>query len=315
MMVRRTIFSLGAAVLSVAPSLWAGPGGLPLTIPDDSYRTLAQRHDPDLQHALETRLLADPTRAKLAEQDRLGVGLVDLSNPERIRFAHVNGDVMMYAASLPKIAVLWAAHQALDEGRLVDDAALRADMTKMLRFSSNQAATAVIDRLGFDYISASLRDPRYKLYDPRRGGGLWVGKRYAAAGPRRGDPLKNISHAASATQVCRMYYQLATGRAFSPSRSAEMLRHLAQPGINHYFVKTLRKIAPQAELFRKSGTWGDWSSDSVLVWGPKRRYILVGLTEGGEVRKRILEDLPRIAEAAMQESTIAWAPAETSFGE
>lgn len=259
--------------------------------------------------------MANPIRAKLVRADRLGIGLVDLSDPDRIRFAHVNGDQMMYAASLPKIAVLWAAHQALDEGRLSDDGALRTDMTKMLRFSSNKAATAVIDRLGFDSISKSMLDPRYKLYDPRRGGGLWVGKRYAAAGKRVGDPLKNISHAASATQVARMYYHLATGKAFSPSRSAEMLRHLAKPGINHYFVKTLRRIAPKAALFRKSGTWSHWSSDSVLVWGPKRRYILVGLAEGGEVRKRILEELPKIAEAAMHESMIAWAPSGSNIGE
>jgi beta-lactamase class A len=286
-----------------------------MQIPAERYRTLAQRHDPDLQHALETRVMSDPVRAKLIGSDRLGIGLVDLSDPERIRFAHVNGDVMMYAASLPKIAVLWAAHQAIDEGRLADDGSVRTDMTKMLRFSSNRAATAMIDRLGFDYISKSMRDPRYKLYDPRRGGGLWVGKRYAAAGRRVGDPLKNISHAASATQVCRMYYHLAMGKAFSPSRSAEMLRHLSKPGINHYFVRTLRKVAPKAALFRKSGTWSRWSSDSVLAWGPKRRYILVGLAEGVEVRKSILEQLPRIAEAAMTESQIAWVPSGSNIGE
>ena len=41
---------------------------------------------------------------------------------------------------------------------------------------------------------------------------------------------------------------------------------LGDPGIDHKFVRTLKRLAPEAELYRKSGSWRDWHADSVLVW-------------------------------------------------
>jgi beta-lactamase class A len=52
--------------------------------------------------------------------------------------------------------------------------------------------------------------PRYRLYDPRHYGGLWVGKDYAKSGLWRRDPLHNLSHGATAMQVARFYYLLKT---------------------------------------------------------------------------------------------------------
>ena len=49
---------------------------------------------------------------------KMAVGIVDIGDPEAVRFARVNGSVMMYAASLPKIAVLLASAQALEDGRI-----------------------------------------------------------------------------------------------------------------------------------------------------------------------------------------------------
>lgn len=307
---QRTLRPLLALFLSL-PSLVAAAGAavpaLPVQVPATQWRPLLESHHPGLQHALENRLRADPARATLVDKGKLAVGLVDLRDPARPRFAAINGDQTLYAASLPKIAILWAAHAALDEGTLLDTPGLQADMTAMLRFSSNEAATAVIDRIGLPAIAKAMTDPRYKLYDARLGGGLWVGKRFARKGGRVGDPLRNISHAASATQVCRFYYLLATGHGLSPQRSAQMLRHLSDPGLNHYFVGSLRRRAPQARLYRKSGTWSAWKADSVLAWGPERRYVLVGLVEGGD-GKRILGSLVPMAEEALRSVSVALAP-------
>ena len=59
------------------------------------------------------------------------------------------------------------------------------------------------------------------------------------------------------------------------------------PALHHKFVNTLDRMAPNAKLFRKSGSWRDFHSDSVLVWGknPNRRYILVALTQDAEGEK------------------------------
>jgi beta-lactamase class A len=108
-----------------------------------------------------------------------------------------------------------------------------------------------------------------------------------------------LSHAATVTQVCRFYYQLANGRIINPQRSKEMLEILSNPKIEHKFVKILRRLAPQARIYRKSGTWKNWHSDSVLVWGPVwRRYILVSMVES-EQGEKILRDLVPVVERVL----------------
>ena len=238
--------------------------------------------DTELQLALESVVNANPSWKKLIGQKRMTVGVVDLSNDE-VRFASVNGDVMMYAASMPKIAILLAAYASFEDGSLVESDEIHRDLTAMIRKSSNKAATRIIDLVGFDKIAEVLSNPVYGLYDENKGGGLWVGKRYAQAGARRGDPLFNISHGATATQTCRFYYLLATERLISPYRSRQMLQDLSKPGIHHKFVNALDKLAPDAKVFRKSGTWKRWHADSIMVRGNKwRNYILVALVESSE---------------------------------
>ncbi|UCE03062.1 MAG: serine hydrolase, partial [Candidatus Latescibacterota bacterium] len=204
-------------------------------------------------------------------------------------FAHVNGNTMMYAASLPKIAVLLAAHQSFQDRVLEETPEKHRTLTEMIRVSSNASATRMIDELGYERIASVLTRPDYRLYDPSRGGGLWVGKRYAKSGERRPDPMRGLSHAATVTQVCRFYYMLATGRLVSPERCRQMLEAMVDPAIHHKFVRTLERTAPNARLYRKSGTWRSYHSDSVLVWGDQR-YIAVALVEH-PAGDEILEEL------------------------
>jgi beta-lactamase class A len=150
----------------------------------------------------------------------------------------------------------------------------------MIRESSNEAATEMMQRVGKEYIAHVLLSPRYRLYDPARNGGLWVGKDYAKTGVWRRDPLHNLSHGATALQVARFYYLLQTGNLVTPEYSREMKRILAEPKIEHKFVRALHRVNPTAALFRKSGTWGTFHSDSVLVERDGRAYIAVALANG-----------------------------------
>lgn len=251
---------------------------LPVNVPVDSTIPLKELFDHKLQYKLEKTLNNNKQWKSLISQKRMAVGIVDLKNIEHIRFARVNGNEMMYAASLPKIAVLLASIDAIDKGELKETPAIKHDMLMMISKSNNQATTRMIDRIGYDKIEAVLTSDRYNLYDKESGGGLWVGKRYAAGGPTNREPLKNLSHAATVTQVCRFYYMLFQGKLVNKKRSAQMLDIMTNPSLHHKFVSTLDKIAPGVRLFRKSGSWSTYHSDSILVWGsPSRRYILVAL--------------------------------------
>ena len=265
---------------------------LPYYAPKFTSNTLHNLVDMDLQNRLEQKLNENPQWKRLIRDKKLAVGLVDLRDVYNPKFARVNGDEMMYAASLPKIAVLLAATDAIEKGELKETQAVKDDMRLMIAKSNNAATTRMIDRVGFRKIEKVLTDPSYKLYDRSHGGGLWVGKRYAAQGARNPDPMKGLSHAATVSQICRFYYLLSRGELVSPERSEQMLGYLGKPELHHKFVNTLDKIAPEADVYRKSGSWKSFHSDSALVWGPDgRRYILTALADdenGGEIMKQLV---------------------------
>lgn len=253
---------------------------LPIKIENGDV-SLRELIDTTLQKKLEKTLYSKKKWKALIDQKRMAVGVVDLSNVNNIRFARVNGNHMMYAASLPKIAVLFAAMDAIEKGELLETAEVKKDMKLMISKSNNQATTRMIDRLGYQKIEDVLTNEKYNLYDEDFGGGLWVGKRYASGGGKTNrEPLKNLSHAATVSQVCRFYYLLVQGKLVNEARSKQMLNIMENPALHHKFVNVLDVIAPKARLFRKSGSWRSYHSDSILVWGsPNRRYILVALID------------------------------------
>ena len=276
-----------------------GPGLGQAALPADAV-ALREATDPALQAQLEERLDALQL-GRSVEAGQLSVALVDVTDPDQPRLAEVNGDAMLYAASLPKIAILLAAFQRIDEGALALDDETRDLMTRMIRNSSNSAATAMIGKVGRDYINELLRSPRYRLYDKSLNGGLWVGKEYGRGSAYQRDPLHHLSHGATAFQVARFYYLLEKGELVSPQSSREMKRILGKPAISHKFVGGLLAEAPQAQVYRKSGSWRDWHADSAIVEHDGRTYIAVGLAQnpsGGEWLKRLIVELDGLIMAA-----------------
>ncbi|WP_282068080.1 serine hydrolase [Olleya namhaensis] len=274
---------------------------LPLPTSDGKIAMLTSLADSDLQKTLESEINKNPLWKKLINQKKMSIGLVDLRDTNNVKFARINGNHMMYAASLPKIAVLLAAMDAIDKKELTETADIRKDMRLMISKSNNAATTRMIDRVGYEKIESVMRSKKYKFYDEAIGGGLWVGKRYGGGGNTNREPLKNLSHAATVTQVCRYYYLLANGKLVNQKRSKQMLDIMENTALHHKFVNTLDKIAPDARIFRKSGSWKNYHSDSVLVWGKdlNRRYILVALIEDAS-GEQIIRDLIKPVEKVLR---------------
>lgn len=248
---------------------------------DQTYPPLRQRNDPTLQKQLENVLIRLGLE-NAAKKGILSVALVDITNPYSPRLATVNGDEMMYAASLPKIAILLGACERIRRGELTLNEETYEKLTSMIRKSSNRAATEMLNRVGKSYVAALLQSPRYRLYDPAYNGGLWVGKEYGKGPAWQRDPLHNLSHGATALQVARFYYLLETGRLASPEMCKLMKTILSHPEIHHKFVKGLEEIHPDARIYRKSGTWMQYHSDSAIVEHEGRRYIAVALANSPE---------------------------------
>jgi beta-lactamase class A len=292
-----------ATVLVAAPGFSddvAGAGSIPIPVPEPTWDVIEDRilkgmraldeiapfedkaplwdHiDAELQQQVadaldELRLLDD------ARRKRLAVVLVDVTDSDEPRVASVNGDEMMYAASLPKIAVLLGAFEKIAQGKMKLTLETEWQLHKMIKASSNIAATEMMNRVGKEYIARVLLSPRYRLYDPEHNGGLWVGKDYAKSGLWRRDPLHNLSHGATAMQVARFYYLLETENLVTPDHSRKMKEILGNSMLTHKFVKAIKNINPAAALFRKSGTWRTFHSDSALIEHDGHKYIAVALS-------------------------------------
>jgi beta-lactamase class A len=245
--------------------------------------SLRESYDPELLEAMHhslDRLGLGPALAN----EKLCVALVDISQLDSPRVAEINGDTMMYAASMPKIAILLGAFVEAERGHLKLDQATRESMTRMIRVSSNVDATHILNLVGKQRVNDILQSDRFRLYDPLVNGGLWVGKEYAQGVAFERDPLHHLSHGATAMQTARFYYMLERGELVNPKLTRQMKQMLGNPGILHKFVRGLAGRSG-VKIYRKSGSWSHWHADSALVEAAGHKYILVALADdprGGE---------------------------------
>lgn len=273
------IFSLAAGMQAT----WAEPADYPL---------LMNSTDRSLQVQMEN-IVRSQGLWRNVERGELALLLAIVTDPDKPRLAEVNGHKMMYAASLPKIAILFGAAVQLEQGQLQLSDALHDDMVNMIRYSCNDCATRVLELVGRDELIELLQAPEYDFYDANGEGGLWVGKTYDPRPAYSRDPLNNLSHGATAFQVARFYYRLQTGTLVSPEFTELMQEALSNPGIQHKFVKGLRRVGG-LNLLRKSGTWRDYHADSALVRSRDNTYIIVGLAKnprGGDWLTQLAEPL------------------------
>ncbi|MCB0336689.1 MAG: serine hydrolase, partial [Bdellovibrionales bacterium] len=245
---------------------------------------------PSLQQRLDRRLTEMGFGSAIID-NKLGIALVDISNPRKPEFAGVNHYQMQYAASLPKIAILFGLMKQVEAGDIRYNDVLRSLASDMIQYSSNTAATELYLKIGPDYLAKLLMSPHYQFYNRRFGGGLWVGKEYSKEPAWQREPMKNLSHAASPLQVARFYYMLAQDKLFKKEWVQEEMKDLMRGSeLDHKFIHGLKKCCPDAIAYRKSGSWSTFHSDSALIENGEKKYIAVALTND-PVGYKWLEDL------------------------
>lgn len=265
------------------------------SIDNNQYPSLWNSHDPVLQKKLEQVIKAQGLW-KQVQNKKLALALVDISDLKHPKLAELNGEHMIYAASLPKIIILLGAFVEIEAGHLKETEKLYEQMNKMIRFSNNQSATYVLEQVGRKRILEIIQDPKFALYDPKHNGGLWVGKAYSKGTAYQRDPLHKLSHGATAIQAARFYYLLQTNQFLSPEYSKKMKEILGKPGITHKFVKGLNSIA-DIKFYRKSGSWKNYHADSALIEYNEHKYIIIGLSDsasGGKWMAQLAKPLHEI---------------------
>jgi beta-lactamase class A len=252
--------------------------------------------DTDLTARLAT-LIRRLNLSGAVDSRKFAVSLVDVTDPANPRYAGINDKEMMYAASLPKIAILLAGFEQVRAGTLAYTPQVREMFTRIARVSSNVDASRAVQMIGFDSIAQTLTSAKYRLYDPVLNGGLWVGKAYGGYndGWKR-DPLHNLSHGATTLQTARFFTLLAQEQLVNVEWSRELKEILSKPGIQHKFVKGL-STTPGVSIYRKSGTWKNWHADAALIEHNGKRYVAAALMdnpEGGKALERLIVGLDQI---------------------
>ena len=248
-----------------------------------TYPSLWESFDPDFNQALETALKKEfqGEYRRAVENKKAAFVVVDITDLQHPRVAGVNPDVMLYAASMPKIAILLGAFVKIESGDMPFNDETRSELSRMIRKSSNEAATAVLKRVGIENLAEILKSEKYRLYDTKHNGGLWIGRDYSGGPVWKRDPLHNISHGTTAMQAARFYYLAVTGRLVSEQFFNDFAEIMSNPGIQHKFVKGIKKSNPDAEIYRKSGTWKNFHADSGVIVDKEKgyQYIIVALAE------------------------------------
>ncbi len=261
-----------------------------------AYPQIRNQRDRELQKKLRA-LVDEMNLTHQVKAKKVGIALVDISDELNPKYADINGDTMMYAASLPKIAILFGLFKQIEMGVIEVHSELLKQAHAMIRTSSNTAATDLLNLVGIKYLANLLQSPEFLLYEKKYGGGLWVGKVYDKQDALLRDPINNLSHGASPLKVAEFYYLLATNRLVNEALTEQMKEIMTDPGIHHKFVKGLDKVCPAAKVYRKSGTWQNWHSDSAIVSHGGKSYIAVGLIQdekGGEWLTQMIKRFDQI---------------------
>jgi len=258
------------------------------------YPDLRDAHDPELQAAFDAAVGARPGAARFWEavrKQQVSVIVADVTNLRQPRVAGYNPDQMLYAASIPKVAIVFGALVEAQTGALELDDETRAQLVNMVRKSSNPDASAVLRKVGIERLAAILQDERHgKLYDPEHGGGLWVGKAYDKSPLWRRDPLSDLSHGASAMQVARLYYGWLNGTLVDARYRPLFAEIFGSPGLKHGFVRGLEG-REEVRLYRKSGTWRNTRADSGVVERDDLTYIAVGIYSVPEGTRALVQGI------------------------
>jgi beta-lactamase class A len=229
--------------------------------------------DPRLQRevvAIDARLRAKHGMAT----DQSAVGVLDLRSGA---LALIRPDAIDYAASVPKITILFAWFKLTPDALGQLDATTRQEFGRMIKVSDNAIAAKYSEQLGLKRIQAALDAEGF--YDAPRGGGLWLGKHYSKAGERYVDPVGGHSHGATVRQLLRFYLLIEQDKLVSPAASRAMREIFASPDIAHLNDKFVLGLAGRGlEIRRKAGWWETWFHDSAVVTGPSRHYLLVAMT-------------------------------------
>ena len=261
------------------------------------------------------------------QSNQLAVTLVDLRDPAKPLQAAYRGDAPIYPASVVKLFYLAAAHRWLEDSKLEDTPELRRALRDMIVDSSNEATHYIVDLLTGTTSGPELPDAEIDAWFEKRNAvnryfvslgytHINVNKKPWCEGPygretqsiKRHQPSRNLL---TTDATARLLGEIATGRAVTAKRSAEMMELLkrepfkkivetGEPDQGNAF--TGPALPAGTRLWSKAGWTSETRHDAAYLELPDgAKLVLVTFTVGHAndreiiptVARKILADLNR----------------------
>jgi hypothetical protein len=125
---------------------------------ESGYPDLRNAHDPELQKAKDKAL--GPSHPEFwdgVHKKEFSVVIADVTDLHHPQVAWYNPDLMLYAASLPKIAIVLGVFVEIERGVIKLDSETRNQLIRMIRHSSNRDATVLLLKVGYERLAHSCR--------------------------------------------------------------------------------------------------------------------------------------------------------------
>ena len=253
------------------------------------------------------------------KSNQLAVTLVDLKDAARPVRASYRGEEPIYPASVVKMFYLVAAHRWMEDGMLADTPELRRAMRDMIVESYNEATHYIFDLLTDTTSGPELSEAEIDRWFDKRNAvnrhfasmgytNINANKKPWCEGPygresqsiRKHQPNRNML---TTDATARLLADIATGRAVTPKRSAEMMELMkrdpfkkieegGEPDQGTGFTGLALRDRPGAKLWSKCGWTSQTRHDAAYIELPNgAKFVLVTFTTDHANEREIIESV------------------------
>jgi beta-lactamase class A len=287
-----------------------------------SANRLVPAQSPELQSLVEeaARTALKKFADKKLTENQLAVTVIDLRDAEHPAQGSFRGDERIYPASVVKLFYLVYAHRLMEDGRLKDNEELRRALRDMIVASYNDATGYVLDVITDTTSGKELAGAQMKAWQSKRD---VVNRYFASLGYTnintnqktfcedaygrehfsRGEHGENRNKLTT-NATARLLAEIATGRAVTQARSAQMLELLKRDYAGeskdpddqaHGFTGIAIKDFAGARLWSKAGWTSTTRHDAAYIELPNgARFVLVTFTENQANERDIIPTVARV---------------------
>jgi beta-lactamase class A len=264
------------------------------------------------------------TLAKFADKkltpSELAITLIDLRNPRKPVTASYRGNERIYPASVVKLFYFAAVHRWLEDKKVQETDELKRAVRDMIVDSGNEATQYVLDVLtqttsGYELPAKEMEEWQHKRNAVNRYftslGYTNInvnqktfcedayGRDKVSRGPK-GENRNKLTTDATA----RLLAEIATGRAVTPARSAQMMELLKRDYAGtskdsddqgHGFTGIALQDIAGAKLWSKAGWTSTTRHDAAYIELPNgAKFVLVVFTENHANEREIIPTVARV---------------------